>query len=879
MPHTLAPDPKQNRILAALSTNDFARLQDDLELVSLKVGQVLYDAGDSVGYVYFPLTCIVSLVFTTQKGSSAELAITGNEGLVGIPLVLGGDTTTHRVIVQNAGEAYRLKVEVIRWELDQGGDLQHLALRYTQALMTQMAQSVVCNRHHAVDQQLCRFLLLSLDRLPDNQIHLTQELIGSMLGVRREAVTEAAGKLQTAGLIQYSRGLIKVVDRPGLEARACECYAVVKAEYDRLFQLTGTARSRDYARPNPESVRKRAEARWKQAPPEAPKTPWDNTQLVHELQVHQIELEMHNEALRHAFEEVDALRDRYADIYDFAPVGYFTLDPQGVIVDLNLTGAILLGVKGSQKGRHQFASSVAPADRATFTSFLATVLHASQKIVCEITLAATNQRPEATVKIEAIPNEEENECRMVVIDVTAEREAQKALHAREQYQRALLDNFPFIVWLKDAESRLVAVNKPFAEHFGWPSAQSLEGKTDFDIVDKAQAESFVAADQAVLLSGVQRSTEERREINGRQRWFEIYKSPVVLADQPIGTVGFARDITLRHNTRQALESSEQRYRGFIEELPLSVAVIQDDVLQYINPKSSELIGYSSEECFGKSFLPMVFEGDRPRVINALEVFSRGEPLPKNYEIRLIKKNGQVIDCRLHVSTVAWAGRNAALATFEDVTAQNAMAAELQNLARIDLLTELSSEAHFQTHLELAQARLLRSAERPHSIVMIRLDHFVTINTVLGRLASDAVLRLFSALLRDELRDVDIAARVEGEKFAVLLPETDQSEAEHFAERLRQKVADTSINARNQLLPITVSIGIAEIYVSDNDARQCLRRANQALDQAKAAGGNQIAIAAALNTAQAAPQITNQGAPDNAERRKQDPAQAPGASEG
>ena len=643
--------------------------------------------------------------------------------------------------------------------------------------------------------------------------------------------------------------------------------------------MTGVSRSRDYARPNPESVRKRAEARWKQAPPEAPKTPWDNTQLVHELQVHQIELEMHNEALRHAFAEVDALRDRYADIYDFAPVGYFTLDPQGVIVDLNLTGAILLGVKGSQKGRHQFASSVTPACRSIFTSFLATVLHASQKTVCEIVLAATAQRPEATVKIEAIPNEAENECRMVVIDVTAERQAQKALHAREQYQRALLDNFPFIVWLKDAESRLVAVNEPFAEHFGWPSAASLEGKTDFDIVSKDLAERFVAADQTVLRSGEQMTTEEQLEHNGRQRWFEIYKSPVVLANQPIGTVGFARDITLRHNTRQALECSEQRYRGFIEELPLSVAVIQDDVLQYINPKSSELIGYSSEECFGKSFLPLVFAADRPRVIEALQVFSRGEPPPANYEVRLINKNGQIIDCRLHVTTVAWAGRNAALATFEDVTAQNAMAAELQNLARIDLLTELSSEAHFQTHLELAQARLARSTDRPHSIVMIRLDHFVTINTVLGRLASDAVLRLFSALLRDELRDVDIAARVEGEKFAVLLPETDQAEAENFAERLRQKVADTSINARNQLLPITVSIGIAEIYESDKDARQCLRRANQALEQAKAAGGNQIAIAAALNTAQAAAQMTNQGAPDNAERRKNDPIRAPDEKEG
>lgn len=879
MPPTLAPDPKQNRILAALSTNDFAHLQDDLDLVSLKLGQVLYDAGDSVGYVYFPLTCIVSLVFTTQKGASAELAITGNEGLVGIPLVLGGDTTTYRVIVQNAGEAYRLKVEVIRWELDQGGDLQHLALLYTQALMTQMAQSVVCNRHHAVDQQLCRFLLLCLDRLPDNHIHLTQELIGSMLGVRREAVTEAAGKLQAAGLIQYSRGLIKVVDRPGLEARACECYAVVKAEYDRLFQLTGIVRIGGYSRPNPESVRKRAEARWQQAPPEAPKTPWDNTQLVHELQVHQIELEMHNEALRHAFEEVDALRDRYADIYDFAPVGYFTLDPRGVIVDLNLAGAILLGVKGSQKGRRQFVSSVVPADRTIFTSFLATVLHANQKNVCEITLTATSQRSEATVKIEAIPNEEESECRMVVIDVTAERQAQKALHAREQYQRALLDNFPFMVWLKDAESRLVAVNEPFAAHFGWPSAKSLEGKTDFDLVAPTQAESFVAADQAVLRSGEQMTTEEQREVDGRQRWFEIYKSPVVLADQPIGTVGFARDITLRHNTRQALESSEQRYRGFIEELPLSVVVIQDDVLQYINPKSSELIGYSSEECFGKSFLPLVFAGDRPRVIEALQIFSRGEPLPANYEVRLIKKTGQIIDCRLHVTTVAWAGRDAALATFEDVTAQNAMAAELRNLARIDLLTELSSEAHFQTHLELAQARMGRSADRQYATVLIQLDHFITINTVLGRLASDAVLRLFSALLRDELRDVDIAARVEGEKFAILLPETDQAAAEIFAKRLRQKVADTSINAHNQLLPITVSIGIAEIWISDSNPRQCLTRANQALDQAKAAGGNQIAIVAALNTTQAAPQNADQEAPDNAERSRKKPAQAPGASEG
>ena len=196
MQSELIYSPKQNRILGSLAKNDFSRLQDDLELVHLDLGQVLYESGDTLGYIYFPMTCIVSLIFTTKKGGTAELAITGNDGLVGIPLVLGGNTTTHRVVVQSAGAAYRLKGEVARWELGQGGELNHLALRYTQALMTQMAQSIVCNRFHPIDQQLCRWLLVSLDLLPGNQLNMTQELIANMLGVRREAVTEAAGKLQ-----------------------------------------------------------------------------------------------------------------------------------------------------------------------------------------------------------------------------------------------------------------------------------------------------------------------------------------------------------------------------------------------------------------------------------------------------------------------------------------------------------------------------------------------------------------------------------------------------------------------------------------------------------------------------------------------------------
>lgn len=418
MPSELICSPKQNRILGALPTHDYSRLQDDLELVHLDLGQVLYESGDTLGYIYFPITCIVSLIFTTRKGGTAELAITGNDGLVGIPLVLGGDTTTHRVVVQSAGEAYRLKVEIIRWELDQGGELQHLALRYTQALMTQMAQSIVCNRHHTVDQQLCRWLLLSLDLLPGNRLNMTQELIANMLGVRREAVTEAAGKLQAAGLIEYSRGRITLLDRPGLEARVCECYAVVKSEYDRIFLMKSDTRSAKRNRPNPASIRHRAEARLQQSPHPEPKTAWDNAQLVHELQVHQIELEMSNEELRHAYEEADHLRERYADIYDFAPVGYFTLDPLGVIIDMNLAGAVLLGTKGSQKSRYRFAAFLEADSVDTFNRFVDEVLHTRKKLRCQSVLAANAHRPATKVRIEAVPDADGRECRMVVIDTS-----------------------------------------------------------------------------------------------------------------------------------------------------------------------------------------------------------------------------------------------------------------------------------------------------------------------------------------------------------------------------------------------------------------------------------------------------------------------------
>jgi CRP-like cAMP-binding protein len=227
--------PKQNHLLAALPAEDYARLLPDLELMAMPLGWAVYESGAHMAFLYFPTTSIVSLLYVMESGGSAEIAITGNEGLVGISLFMGGETTPSRAVVQSAGNGYRLKASVLKREFALGGNLQHLSLRYTQALITQMAQTAVCNRHHSVDQQLCRWLLLSLDRLQSNELTMTQELIANMLGVRREGVTEAAGKLQSAGLIHYKRGKITVLDRPKLERRACECYRVVKKEFDRLL--------------------------------------------------------------------------------------------------------------------------------------------------------------------------------------------------------------------------------------------------------------------------------------------------------------------------------------------------------------------------------------------------------------------------------------------------------------------------------------------------------------------------------------------------------------------------------------------------------------------------------------------------------------------
>ncbi|MDN3575489.1 Crp/Fnr family transcriptional regulator [Chitinimonas viridis] len=230
-------NPRTNHLLAALPDAEWLRWLPMLERVDMPLGQVLYESGSQMSHVYFPLSSIVSLLYVMENGASAEIAVVGYEGLVGVSLFMGGETTPSRAVVQSAGVGYRLRAKSIKDEFNRSGPVLHLLLRYTQALITQMAQTAACNRHHSLDQQLCRWLLLSLDRLPANELVMTQELIANMLGVRREGVTEAALNLQKSGLIHYARGHITVVDRPGLEKRSCECYAVVKREYDRLLPM------------------------------------------------------------------------------------------------------------------------------------------------------------------------------------------------------------------------------------------------------------------------------------------------------------------------------------------------------------------------------------------------------------------------------------------------------------------------------------------------------------------------------------------------------------------------------------------------------------------------------------------------------------------
>lgn len=419
-PHT--DSPRQNGILAALPLPDYDRIAGELEPVDLVAGQVIEEPGATYDFVYFPVSCTASLVSSTQDGDMSELAITGQEGLVGVSSVLGMPSANHRVMVMCAGQAYRLPALAFESALAQSESLRRLTLRYVQALMSQMAQSIVCSRHHSVLQRLSYWLLFNQDRANTDQLKVTHELVAHMLGVRRESITQAAGVLQSSGWIRTSRGKIHIENPEGLGARACECYGLLKQEYARLHAPL-------------------------QHPAWAPRMAFTDARAPGD-----------DAAFETRVSDGAAGDRKYEDIYDFAPVGLLSLGVQGQLLELNMAGAIMLGIQRSRSSRHLFADFLSEDSRSDFAQFHAEVMSGKCRRHCDLQLKPNAQRPEMVVRVAATVDEDGVENRMVMTDITEQVQQARDLAAREREQRALLEHLPGVFWIKNEMGQFVAVH-------------------------------------------------------------------------------------------------------------------------------------------------------------------------------------------------------------------------------------------------------------------------------------------------------------------------------------------------------------------------------------------------------------------------------------
>ena len=611
---TSPPDTsKENLLLAALPLVDYLRLEPEFEKVSLFAGEVIHEAGEALEFLYFPVSGIVSLRSKTQDGTSSELAIVGNDGVVGVSAILGEARSALQAVAQSAGQAYRIRSERVRGELDQGGALQRIALRYVQALLIQIGQNAA-------------------------------------------ASSKAATRFS-----------------PGLPS----------------------AQGRSSTRLTPDNLRKTAEDRLQLNLSNVANPPTDIHSLVHELQVHQIELELQNEALAKAYAEADAACERYAEIYDFSPIAFITVDALSAICQINLAGISLLGINHAEFKRHRFGASVAPESVAVFNQFLEKVLRERCRQGCEITLLAIAQRPAAIITIDAVPDENGKECRMVVVDVTQKTQDARRLREREQYQRALLDTFPFMVWLKDEQGNFLSVNEPFARTFGWPSADSLIGKSDLDIASLELAESYRTDDREVLESGEPRIIEEWIETGDELRWFETFKSPVALDGQIIGTVGYARDLTEYKVMVAALRNSEAEFRSLFE---LSVVgSAQSDPLTgrllRVNQKFCEITGYSAEELLALSFSDFTHPDDRESNWQGFRAAMAGETDLYVVDKRYVRKDGSIVWVNVQLTAVRDEQNHVtrSIAVIQDITIHRQAEAALRDQLKIqDLLSKIAA---------------------------------------------------------------------------------------------------------------------------------------------------------------------------------------------
>lgn len=438
MSYPMVESPRQNRILAAIPLSHYARLSESLKLVEVATGQVISEAGESLEFVYFPTTCTTSLVSHTANGDSSELAMTGRDGMVGVSLVLGSGSMNHRAVIQCAGQAFRMPSAVFLSELSRCSELQQLALAYVQSLITQMAQSIVCIGHHSVSERLCYWLLFNQDAVCSDQLKVTHETIANMLGVRRESITQALGKLQSAGLVSSGRGNIHILDRHGLRESVCECFSLVTAENRRLQQRL---------------VR-------------APRVVYDGVSQALDAQA----LVVHDEALLH----------KYQDAYDFAPVGFVSLDSYGGVLQTNLAGAIMLDIHRSQHMLSPFLDFIEPSDQPLFLDFHREVLSGKCRRYCEVTFRSTAHRSQMTVRVDATLDDMGDECRLVMIDVSAEKKIAAHALAVEREQQEFLARQPFMLWFKDPQGRLISANATLMENWAQFAQDASLGKIDFE---------------------------------------------------------------------------------------------------------------------------------------------------------------------------------------------------------------------------------------------------------------------------------------------------------------------------------------------------------------------------------------------------------------
>ncbi len=413
---------RQNRILAGIPLSDYTRMAEHLKPVDWVSGQVVCEPGDMLEFVYFPASCTASLVSHTQDGDSSELAMIGRDGMVGVPLALGSPSMNHRVVVQCSGQAYRMPAHVFVEELTRCNELQQLALCYVQVLIIQMSQSIVCTGHHSVIERLCYWLLTNQDALASDQLRVTHEMISNMLGVRRESVTQALGKLQSAGHVASGRGKIAILDRDGLASGVCECFSLVSEETRRLFEQVARMGERP--------------AVWSSADGFAPLGDGHGTRL-----------------------------QKYQDAYDFAPVGFASLDGQGQVIQTNLAGAILLDIQRSQSQLKHFLDFIVPSDQARFADFHQEVLSGKCRRHCELTLRATDHRSERVVRIDATLDDEGDECQLVLIDVTQEKREMAERLDRERQQQEMLATQPYMVWFKDPQGHLISANANLVDNW------------------------------------------------------------------------------------------------------------------------------------------------------------------------------------------------------------------------------------------------------------------------------------------------------------------------------------------------------------------------------------------------------------------------------